>query len=205
MRPEGASPPELDPSIIVSAFPQHSAWDPGNGWKNWLNNLRLILLLWVSSNLLNPLMVEGVSNSRVGARVADAHTVHESIPRCPFYPTTKPFLSLESLKSYKSSFSRVRDTSFSGSSRHRPNVAFPKQPLIPDSEFTTYPKDVPRSRSSIPLYWCSTAYFRFVYNCLVTENSAAFSIFASPMCTEYRMRTYPDSRAELCSAYLKFG
>ncbi|MEO1211370.1 MAG: IS701 family transposase [Cyanobacteria bacterium J06638_20] len=54
MRPEGAIPPELDPSIVVSAFPQHSAWDPGNGWKNWLNNLRLILLPWVSSNRLNP-------------------------------------------------------------------------------------------------------------------------------------------------------
>ena len=54
MRPEGAMPPELDNSMVVSAFPQHSAWDPGNGWKNWLNNLRLILLPWVSSNLLNP-------------------------------------------------------------------------------------------------------------------------------------------------------
>jgi len=54
MRPEGMIPPELHNSMVVSAFPQHLAWDSGNGWKNWLNNLRLILLPWVSSNLLNP-------------------------------------------------------------------------------------------------------------------------------------------------------
>ena len=54
MRPEGAVPPELSDSIVVSSFPQHSAWNAGNGWKNWLNNLRLILLPWVSLNLLKP-------------------------------------------------------------------------------------------------------------------------------------------------------
>lgn len=54
MRPDGTTPPERDDSGVVSSFTQHSAWDSGNGWKNWLNNLRLILLPWVSSNLLQP-------------------------------------------------------------------------------------------------------------------------------------------------------
>ncbi|MBD1917250.1 hypothetical protein H6F55_12370 [Phormidium sp. FACHB-322] len=44
MRPDGISPPGRDDSGVVSSFTQHSAWDAGNGWKNWLNNLRLILL-----------------------------------------------------------------------------------------------------------------------------------------------------------------
>lgn len=54
MRPQGAIPPEQDDSIVVSSFTQHSDWNTGNGWKNWLNNLRLILLPWVSSNRLQP-------------------------------------------------------------------------------------------------------------------------------------------------------
>lgn len=54
MRPEGAISPELSDSIVVSAFPQHASWDTGNGWKHWLNNLRLILLPWVSFNVLKP-------------------------------------------------------------------------------------------------------------------------------------------------------
>jgi SRSO17 transposase len=54
MRPEGVLPPELSDSIVVSSLPQHTNWDSGNGWKHWLNNLRLILLPWVSFNLLKP-------------------------------------------------------------------------------------------------------------------------------------------------------
>ena len=54
MRPEGAIPPGLSDSMVVSAFPQHASWETGNGWKQWLNNLRLILLPWVSFNLLKP-------------------------------------------------------------------------------------------------------------------------------------------------------
>ena len=57
MRPEGSVPPELDDSVVVSSFTQHLAWDAGQGWKNWLNNLRLILLPWVSFNLLRPWLV----------------------------------------------------------------------------------------------------------------------------------------------------
>jgi SRSO17 transposase len=54
MRPEEAIPPELDNSAVVAAFTEHANWEAGNGWKHWLNNLRLILLPWVSSNLLQP-------------------------------------------------------------------------------------------------------------------------------------------------------
>ena len=54
LRPKGTIAPELDDSAVVSSFTQHSAWDEGQGWKNWLNNLRLILFPWVSLNLLRP-------------------------------------------------------------------------------------------------------------------------------------------------------
>lgn len=54
LRPEGTVPPELDESEVVSAFVQHCDWTLGQGWKTWLNNLRLILLPWVSANLLRP-------------------------------------------------------------------------------------------------------------------------------------------------------
>ena len=54
LRPEGTVPPKLDDSEVVSAFVQHGDWHPGEGWKTWLNNLRLVLLPWVSANLLRP-------------------------------------------------------------------------------------------------------------------------------------------------------
>ncbi|MEL7510427.1 MAG: hypothetical protein AAFN42_24120 [Cyanobacteria bacterium J06554_1] len=54
LRPEGTVPPELDDSEVVSAFVQHCDWNRGEGWKSWLNNLRLVLLPWVSANLLRP-------------------------------------------------------------------------------------------------------------------------------------------------------
>lgn len=54
MRPENTVPPELDTSPVVSAFTQHCEWNSGTGWKTWLNNLRLILLPWVSANRLRP-------------------------------------------------------------------------------------------------------------------------------------------------------
>ena len=54
LRPEGMVPPELDASEVVSAFIQHGDWRLGDGWKTWLNHLRLVLLPWVSANLLRP-------------------------------------------------------------------------------------------------------------------------------------------------------
>lgn len=54
MRPEGTVPPAMDSSPVVRAFTQHCEWSTGKGWKTWLNNLRLILLPWVSANVLKP-------------------------------------------------------------------------------------------------------------------------------------------------------
>lgn len=54
LRPEDVPPPEKADSPVVSAFTKHRDWDSGQGWKNWLNNLRLILLPWVSFNMLTP-------------------------------------------------------------------------------------------------------------------------------------------------------
>ncbi len=54
LRPEEFLPPEYADSSVVSSFLNHQYWDDGNGWKNWLNNLRLVLLPWVSFNLFKP-------------------------------------------------------------------------------------------------------------------------------------------------------
>lgn len=54
MRPNGSVPPELDASPVVSAFTHHCEWHRRPGWKTWLNNLRLVLLPWVSANRLRP-------------------------------------------------------------------------------------------------------------------------------------------------------
>ena len=54
LRPEGTIPPEHDDSTAFSSFLKHRYWEDGDAWKSWLNNLRLILLPWVSFNLLKP-------------------------------------------------------------------------------------------------------------------------------------------------------
>ena len=54
MRPDGTVPPELDASPVVAAFTRHCEWSQSASWKTWLNNLRLILLPWVSANKLRP-------------------------------------------------------------------------------------------------------------------------------------------------------
>ena len=38
-------------SAVISAFAKHRDWDTHQGWKNWLNNLRLSLLPWGSFDL----------------------------------------------------------------------------------------------------------------------------------------------------------
>jgi hypothetical protein len=39
---------------VVSKFPEHPSWDEGKGWKNLLNNLRLVLQPYQFFNLLQP-------------------------------------------------------------------------------------------------------------------------------------------------------
>lgn len=45
-----------DPSAskVSEQFASHRYWDQGQGWKHWLNNLRLILQPFVFFNLLRP-------------------------------------------------------------------------------------------------------------------------------------------------------
>ena len=39
---------------VVSKFSEHPLWDEGKGWKNLLNNLRLVLQPYQFFNLLQP-------------------------------------------------------------------------------------------------------------------------------------------------------
>ena len=54
LRPQDRIPPELSNAPVVSKFTQHRDWDTGQGWKNWLNNLRIILRPWTSLKTLMP-------------------------------------------------------------------------------------------------------------------------------------------------------
>jgi len=40
--------------LIVAKFKQHDWWDKGQGWKNILNNLRLVIQPFVFFNLIKP-------------------------------------------------------------------------------------------------------------------------------------------------------
>lgn len=42
------------PSVVVKKFSTHLWWDEGTGWKNLLNNLRLVLQPFVMFNLIRP-------------------------------------------------------------------------------------------------------------------------------------------------------
>ncbi len=41
-------------SVVVHKFCMHPWWDEGSGWKNLLNNLRLVLQPFVLFNLIRP-------------------------------------------------------------------------------------------------------------------------------------------------------
>lgn len=52
---------------VVSKFPEHQLWDEGKGWKNLLNNLRLVIQPYQFFNLLKPwLRVFPISHLSVG-------------------------------------------------------------------------------------------------------------------------------------------
>ena len=52
---------------VVSKFPEHQLWDEGKGWKNLLNNLRLVIQPYQFFNLLQPwLRVFPISRLSVG-------------------------------------------------------------------------------------------------------------------------------------------
>ncbi len=40
--------------LLIAKFPEHDWWDKGSGWKNLLNNLRLVIQPFIFFNLLKP-------------------------------------------------------------------------------------------------------------------------------------------------------
>lgn len=54
LHPEEPDSAEPSNAEVISLFRQHREWNEGQGWKNWLNNLRLILQPWINFNLLKP-------------------------------------------------------------------------------------------------------------------------------------------------------
>jgi SRSO17 transposase len=63
---ESKPPPAVDPTP-VDRFPEHPWWDSGHGWKNVLNNLRLVLQPYVYFCLLLPwLLVFDIPCLRAG-------------------------------------------------------------------------------------------------------------------------------------------
>ena len=87
LHPEGASSELHSNAGVISLFRQHRDWNEARGWKNWLNNLRLVLQPWVSFNRLkpwldifpNPRLAKGFEvltermNQFRGASIYDAH------------------------------------------------------------------------------------------------------------------------------------
>lgn len=62
-----SEPPPGRVATPVDRFPEHPWWDPGHGWKNTLNNLRLILQPYVFFCLLLPwLLVFDIPCLRTG-------------------------------------------------------------------------------------------------------------------------------------------
>lgn len=58
---------KAEPEPPVDHFPDHPWWDAGQGWKNGLNNLRLILQPYVCSCLLLPwVLLFNISGLRTG-------------------------------------------------------------------------------------------------------------------------------------------
>ncbi|WP_420870911.1 hypothetical protein [Gloeocapsopsis dulcis] len=55
----------IDP--VVARFPEHDWWNEGSGWKNLLNNLRLVIQPFIFFNLLKPwLRVFPISHLSLG-------------------------------------------------------------------------------------------------------------------------------------------
>lgn len=57
LNPRPDFPGDDKPSVVVKKFSLHPWWDEGTGWKNLLNNLRLVLQPFVLFNLIRPRLV----------------------------------------------------------------------------------------------------------------------------------------------------
>lgn len=79
--PEKSVNHPLDP--VVAKFSEHDCWDFGSGWKNLLNNLRLVIQPFRFFNLLKPwLRVFPVSHLSIGflALIASMNRMRGAIP-----------------------------------------------------------------------------------------------------------------------------
>lgn len=72
---------------VVAKFSTHQRWDEGTGWKNLLNNLRLVLQPFVLFNLIRPRLAS-LSDSDSIFRVFTADCAHELLPRCGSHTST---------------------------------------------------------------------------------------------------------------------
>ena len=54
LNPSTTFPADKQPSVVVKKISTHPWWDEGTGWKNLLNNLRLVLQPFVLFNLIRP-------------------------------------------------------------------------------------------------------------------------------------------------------
>lgn len=67
LNPSKNSNPKQATDSVVDKFSTHDWWDSGQGWKNLLNNLRLIIQPWVFFNLIKPwLKVFPISHLSLG-------------------------------------------------------------------------------------------------------------------------------------------
>jgi hypothetical protein len=69
-------------------FQEHRCWDSGQGWKNILNNLRLILQPYVSYWLLLPwVLLFDISGERAGflQLIGIMNLFHATLPDSSFY------------------------------------------------------------------------------------------------------------------------
>ena len=81
--PQESEPEDAHEATPVDHFSQHPWWDPGQGWKNTLNNLRLVLQPYVCSCLLLPwLLVFDIPYLRTGFAELTGimNLFHASIP-----------------------------------------------------------------------------------------------------------------------------
>ena len=66
---------------VVAKFPEHDWWDEGSGWKNLLNNLRLVIQPFIFFNLLKPWRA-GLSSFTFIYWISNTNCIDESNARC---------------------------------------------------------------------------------------------------------------------------
>ena len=70
-------------NLVVTKFRKHECWDEGSGWKNILNNLRLIIQPFIFFNLIKPdLIVFSISPLSIGfsTLIALMNRLRDAIP-----------------------------------------------------------------------------------------------------------------------------